>query len=31
MRIARLVDRRTSCSLETIVGMLTRGDEAASE
>src|SRR3954449_10589467 len=24
LRIARLVERRTSCSLETIVGMLTR-------
>jgi len=29
MRIARLVERRTACSIETIVGMLTRDDGAA--
>jgi hypothetical protein len=28
MRIARLVERRTACSLETIVGMLTREERA---
>ena len=31
MRIARLVERRTSCSIETIVGMLMREAESANE
>ena len=31
MRIARLVGPRTACSLETIIGMLTREDGVASD